>query len=386
MKSLSVVIVGGGVAGLALANALAVRGINSTVLEKTKSPGEIDRGDVIHQSILDILEKWQIAHLLKKYDALEFTDFRILNHKGIEVFHFDLAKELDSRAAFTVLRHPDIERMLEEAATSTGRVTIMRNTPCIELMTKGSRVIGVVTPINKIPASLTIFATGLRSSLRDKYFGEKMLYHYPVAFYNARFKLVPEYSDTGIYVLGKHGVMIMVPLPHQEMRIGIQFSKRDNSEFISPKNIKDVICERLENFPIDSLEFIDAHVYKVTKSLNRSFWIPGAALIGDAAHTVHPAGGQGMNLAFQDAEALAQCLEESRATDSNPKLVDKSCAIYSYRRRKQIKNVLRRTHLMGMMSLLKSPVFISTREQLLMLADRIPSLKRLVFRRIVSVS
>ena len=51
-----------------------------------------------------------------------------------------------------------------------------------------------------------------------------------------------------------------------------------------------------------------SHVYRIKRQHAASYSGPRAALTGDAVHTIHPVGGQGLNIAIQDSAKLAELL------------------------------------------------------------------------------
>ncbi|MDZ4394809.1 FAD-dependent monooxygenase [Cypionkella sp.] len=56
----------------------------------------------------------------------------------------------------------------------------------------------------------------------------------------------------------------------------------------------------------------DRFTYPLSLTLANSFVAPRVALVGDAAHGVHPIAGQGLNLGLRDVGALAEVLIEAR--------------------------------------------------------------------------
>ena len=69
----------------------------------------------------------------------------------------------------------------------------------------------------------------------------------------------------------------------------------------------------------------------------RSYTQPGIALIGDAAHTIHPLAGQGINLGLLDAQALAEELLRAQRRGLG---ADHADTLARYQRRRKSDNLL----------------------------------------------
>ena len=93
---------------------------------------------------------------------------------------------------------------------------------------------------------------------------------------------------------------------------------------MAPPEVEGVVeGQRAQSFPL--------HLQHALQYYN-----PRVALIGDAAHSVHPLAGQGVNLGFADAEALADVLAE--AVESGADVGDPAI-LNEYQRRRMPQNL-----------------------------------------------
>ena len=104
-----------------------------------------------------------------------------------------------------------------------------------------------------------------------------------------------------------------------------------------------------------------------------------AALVGDAAHVVHPLAGQGANLGFQDARALAETLR-SREPFRDPgdwRLLRR----YERARAEAILAMRSTVHGLFLLFGAEERLFGPLRNAGLNLVDRLPVLKNVLMRR-----
>ena len=68
----------------------------------------------------------------------------------------------------------------------------------------------------------------------------------------------------------------------------------------------------------------------------KEYIAPGFALVGDAAHTIHPLAGQGANLGYGDVRALLDELASARSKGIDP---DNELVLARYQRRRKGENL-----------------------------------------------
>lgn len=106
---------------------------------------------------------------------------------------------------------------------------------------------------------------------------------------------------------------------------------------------------------------------------------PGVALVGDAAHGVHPLAGQGVNLGFGDAEALVDVLAGHRRVNcGDPRLLHR----YARARAEPVARMQAVTH--GLHYLFDEPRAAWLRNAGMNFVDRLPPLKAALVREAMS--
>jgi 2-octaprenylphenol hydroxylase len=94
------------------------------------------------------------------------------------------------------------------------------------------------------------------------------------------------------------------------------------------------------------------HAFPLRQRHAKTYVKPGLVLVGDAAHTIHPLAGQGVNLGFKDVSVLADILKqaERQSLDVNNMLLLKR-----YQRQRQGDNLLMMAAMEGFKRLFAQP-------------------------------
>lgn len=299
-----VVIVGGGMAGAVLAGALRRRGVEPVVLERGPATATIPG---------PIMLPYQA------YDAL--ADLGLLEE--VRAAGRPIAPQADGTpVAIAVARQALIDALRRD-------VPIRFDTTVTGLLRDGERIAGVETDGGPIAADLVVGADGSRSPVREMAGiaaevrpapGAGLSFRSPVQL-DVPFAMAYQSDGRQVGVLswpgGSAGWWQIDRIGREAaLAPGVEAYRRAFGRLLP------AAAPALEG-----VTSVDQLVYReVIEVRCETWWAPGVALIGEAAHAIDPEAGVGAGLGFGDALALAVAI----AGASDP---DAACRDYEFWRR-----------------------------------------------------
>ncbi len=310
-----VVIVGAGIAALALSIELQRKGVSTILLERQKKPDGIPRGLTFQPNGLAVLEKLGALDRAKEVgSASQILELR--NWAGEILLEVDYGL-LEHPQNYILTAHAtEVEEMLLYLAEKAG-AHVLWGASFQQIALNDGKTDGVTYDSengpDQVQAQMVVGADGPQSRVRAGMGMEVKTKKYPDSFLVGLFGRA---GDPGSRAR---------QYQHPGKMLGVMPCGYDATYLfhcVGPKSFDDVKKEGLTSFKsevvqaapemTEAFENVQAwtRLGYITPSLIRvEKWVgDGVALLGDAAHTFHPHAGQGVNLALEDAVSLAETI------------------------------------------------------------------------------
>jgi 2-octaprenyl-6-methoxyphenol hydroxylase len=177
------------------------------------------------------------------------------------------------------------------------------------------------------------------------------------------------------------GPFAILPLRHCRSSI-VWTEQRDEAERILELPAGDFHgeLERRFGLHLGEIEAVGPRrAYPIGLWIARAFVGPRLALVGDAAHVIHPIAGQGLNMGLKDVAALAETVVDAARLGLDP---GAAAVLERYQRWRRFDTMAMGVATDGLNRLFsnRSDVLRFTRDLGLGLVDRLPALKRVFIR------
>jgi ubiquinone biosynthesis UbiH/UbiF/VisC/COQ6 family hydroxylase len=313
-RSYDIVIVGGGLVGSSLARALAGTDLSLALVEPQPpaAPPSADGWDNRVYAVspgsaafLEACGAWERVPLARitrvetmriQGDAgasLEFSAY----DAGIRELAWIVESRLLQRALGDAMRGQD-NLELHCPATWTG---LELDADCARLrLGDGST----------IQAQLVVGADGAESRVRAAAGIVAATHDYGQLGVVGNFSCERPHRETAFQWFRRDGVLALLPLPGNRVSMVWAVAQERGRELLAlPASELAREVEQASQGALGALELIaPGAAFPLKLQRVTQFTRPRVALAGDAAHNVHPLAGQGVNLGFRDARALAQVL------------------------------------------------------------------------------
>lgn len=393
MQSVDVAIVGGGMVGLAVACGLQGSGLRVAVLEqRVPEPLAADAPPQLRVSAINAASEKLLTRLGVWQDILSR---RASCYHGMEVWDKDSFGHIsfdDQSMGYSHLGHivenSVIHYALWNKAQQSSDITLLAPAELQQVAWGENETFLTLKDGSMLTARLVIGADGANSWLRNKADIPLTFWDYQHHALVATIRTEEPHDAVARQVFHGEGILAFLPLsdPHlcsivwslsPEEAQRMQQASED--EFNRALNI--AFDNRLGLCKVESAR----QVFPLTGRYARQFAAHRLALVGDAAHTIHPLAGQGVNLGFMDA---AELIAELKRLHRQGKDIGQYIYLRRYERSRKHSAALMLAGMQGFRDLFSgtNPVKKLLRDTGLKLADTLPGVKPQLIRQAMGLN
>ncbi|EOP4891179.1 FAD-dependent 2-octaprenylphenol hydroxylase [Escherichia coli] len=393
MQSVDVAIVGGGMVGLAVACGLQGSGLRVAVLEqRVPEPLAADAPPQLRVSAINAASEKLLTRLGVWQDILSR---RASCYHGMEVWDKDSFGHIsfdDQSMGYSHLGHivenSVIHYALWNKAQQSSDITLLAPAELQQVAWGENETFLTLKDGSMLTARLVIGADGANSWLRNKADIPLTFWDYQHHALVATIRTEEPHDAVARQVFHGEGILAFLPLsdPHlcsivwslsPEEAQRMQQASED--EFNRALNI--AFDNRLGLCKVESAR----QVFPLTGRYARQFAAHRLALVGDAAHTIHPLAGQGVNLGFMDA---AELIAKLKRLHRQGKDIGQYIYLRRYERSRKHSAALMLAGMQGFRDLFSgtNPVKKLLRDIGLKLADTLPGVKPQLIRQAMGLN
>jgi 2-octaprenyl-6-methoxyphenol hydroxylase len=381
-----VLIAGGGFAGFALAIALRqALGANFAVTLADPALGQTGR-DVRASAIaaaprrmFDALGVWDaVADEAQPILDMVVTDSRV--HDAVRPVFLTFGGEIEPGEPFAhMIENDTLVAALSAKARSIGVALIAA--PVADFTAEPSGMNVVLHDGAAIRTRLLVAADGARSRLRKRAGVATTGWSYGQSAIVTTVAHERSHGGRAEEHFLPAGPFAILPLRHNRCSI-VWTEEAAEAERIVALPDPDFHCELEKRFGLRLGDIVAAgprHSYPLGLWVARSFIADRLALVGDAAHVIHPIAGQGLNMGLRDVAALAEAAVDAVRMGLDP---GDAAVLERYQRWRRFDTMTMCVSTDGLNRLFsnRSDVVRLARDLGLGLVDRLPGLKRLFIR------